>query len=146
MTKVRRKSWDRVDRENETGVKGAKEVVRWDRNRLEKSERKQQFTGRRQKKLLELPPFHSPRIERFLKCYHFSALCRFGNSASHSPATERDNLVLPSATVLMSLAESCKININMTSRLWIDHGWSRLKELLLPQDATREKVEKSEMT
>lgn len=31
------KSWDRIDRQNETGVKGANLLVRWGRNRPERS-------------------------------------------------------------------------------------------------------------
>lgn len=60
--KMRRKSWDNTDRENETGVKGAKEVVRWDWNRLENSGRRQQLTGCWQKKPTKVVTISQPLL------------------------------------------------------------------------------------
>lgn len=49
--------------ENETGAKGVKEAVRWDRDTPERPERRQQPTRCRRKKLPEFSPSHSPIME-----------------------------------------------------------------------------------
>jgi len=82
--KRRRKSWDRIDRENKTRVKGDQELARWDRNRLDRSEKRQQFTGHGSLNittsllyaaLATVPLSHLPRSQKIYCCYQLQRLC-----------------------------------------------------------------------